>query len=153
MPIVDEPEVTPEYVAIADALRPHGRDNDRIDDLTWQQVVGIASTAVAPRINALVSERDAAVAQRDRVASEAAAQVEATVRASESLVAQTADAVATQLAEAEGRADWWRIESEKNAARLAALEELATQARARWAHEGGPSPLRDAFDALDSLED
>ena len=145
--IVDDPAVTVEYEAIAAALRPHGGHNDRLEDLTWQQVVGIAAAAVAPTVAGLRDRVAACEAECVRVASEASDVTEATMRAAQELVSSMTDALANRIAELEGRADWWRLESEKNGARLVVLEALRVQAEARWGHEGGPSPLREALDA------
>lgn len=143
--IVDLPVVTDAYEAIAAALRPHAA-GDYVE-LTFPQIVGAAAAAVDPLIAALKAERDAARAEAQRVADDATEAITSTIKAADDLISATTDALASKLAELEGRADWWRLECERVGARMAVLEELRVQAEARWGHEGGPSPLRAALDA------
>ena len=142
--IDDDPMVTAEYEAIADALRPHATGG-YVSELTFPQIVGVASAAVAPLLAALRDRATACEAECVRVANESSDVCESTTRAAQELVSSMTDALSSRIAELEGAADWWRLEAEQCKVRLALFEALRVQVEARWGHEGGPSPLRDAL--------
>lgn len=144
--IVDAPVATSEYEAIANALRPHVVDGF-LGELTFPQIVGLAAAAVAPTVESLKHERDRTSRQAANVAAESTSAIDETMAAARELVASITDAFAARVAEAEMVADRWRTEGEAARGRLVLLEAVRVQAEARWGHEGGPSPLRDALDA------
>ena len=144
--IVERPEPTDAYRAIASALRPHASAG-RID-LTFQHIVGLAAKAVDDIVAGLRAELAAAVDAHEADVEALGREVEARRREMDTRVAAAETAAAEAAARVASDREWDESESRRVTERLAALEELAVQARARWAHEGGPSPLREALERV-----
>jgi hypothetical protein len=144
--IVEHPEPTDAYRAIASALRPHSHA-DRID-LTFQHIVGLAAKAVDDMVAGLRAEVAAAQEAHAADVDALGREVEQRRREMDARVAAAETTAAEASARVASDREWDEQESRRVAERLAALEELAVQARARWAHEGGPSLLRDALERV-----
>lgn len=143
--MIDDPVATKAYAAIADALRLHTADG--AVRLTFQQTVAEAAAAVDPLVEQLHADVLAALAERDEAVAECSAVVHAERESAIQRVEAAERAVAERVEDLVGQVAWWRAEAEKNASKFAALEDVGVQAAARWGHEGGPSPLRDALTA------
>lgn len=111
---------------LSDAVRvAHQAASTTLADLETLAADAEARAQAAEEAHAAVTRAAAAQRVRDAAASE-----------------QRADALAADLAIAQAAAG-------RHSQRLALLEALYVQAKARWDHEGGPDALRDAIHACE----